>query len=121
MTDKNILAYFNSPDQAQQVAAKLKSLMIQDISIDRFSRYPGEGSNEVILNGAMDSLASVTQDGTFTNSSSGILAAADPSASGMSDGGAGGPTGKDILLTVVVDESSHHEALRIIEESGGLI
>lgn len=119
--DKNILAYFNTPEQAQQVAAKLSSLKLESISIDRFSRYPGEGSNESILNSAMDSLSSATLHGSFTSASSGILAAADPSASGMSDGGAGGPTGKDILLTVVVDESVHHEALRIIEESGGLI
>lgn len=87
--DKNILAYFNTPEQAQQVAAKLSSLKLESISIDRFSRYPGEGSNESILNSTMDSLSSATLHGSFTSASSGILAAADPSASGMSDGGAG--------------------------------
>ena len=38
-----------------------------------------------------------------------------------SHGGQGGPTGHDILLTAVVDESMHHQALRIVEEAGGLI
>lgn len=120
MPEKNILAYFNTPEQAKQVAAKLQGLQVVDMSIDRFSRYPGEGSNEPILNSAMSSLASVTLDGTF-NRDAAVLAAADVSASGMSDGGGGGPTGKDILLTVVVDESSHHDALAIIEQAGGLV
>ncbi|GIP42058.1 hypothetical protein J45TS6_05170 [Paenibacillus sp. J45TS6] len=120
MTEKNILAYFNTPEQAQSVAAKLQGLKVEHMSIDRFSRYAGEGSNDPILTSTMSSLASVTQDGTFTKDA-GVLAAADVTASGMSDGGGGGPTGKDILLTVVVDESSHHEALAIIEQSGGFI
>ncbi|WP_211745507.1 hypothetical protein [Paenibacillus sp. Marseille-Q4541] len=119
MPEKNILAYFNTPEQAQQVAAKLQGLKVEHMSIDRFSRYAGQGSNEPILTSTMSSLASVTQDGTFSQGA-GILAAADVSASGMSDGGVGGPSGKDILLTVVVDESSHHDALAIIEQSGGL-
>ncbi|MNC82928.1 hypothetical protein D3C75_1366550 [compost metagenome] len=55
------------------------------------------------------------------NVTAGIMAAADPAASGMSDGGQEGPTGRDVLLTVVVDESVHHRALSIIEQAGGMI
>ncbi|SMF35708.1 hypothetical protein [Paenibacillus barengoltzii] len=122
MAEKNILAYFKSPEQAKGVARKLSALRVEDISIDRFSRYAGEGYNPMNpVSGSISSLAAVTQDASITNPSAGILTAADPAASGLSHGGQGGPTGHDILLTAVVDESIHHQALRIIEEAGGLI
>ncbi|AZK46822.1 hypothetical protein [Paenibacillus lentus] len=121
MGEKNILAYFKSPEEAEGAARKLQALRVVDLSIDRFSKYPGEGYDPLNpITGKISSLAAVTQDGEITNPSAGILAAADPAASGMSHGGQGGPTGHDILLTVVVDESSHHQALRIIEEVGGI-
>ncbi|MNN17819.1 hypothetical protein D3C81_1310150 [compost metagenome] len=103
MGEKNILAYFKSPEEAEGVARKLNSLRAIDVSIERFS-----GSVE--NNSSLD----------FSNSI-GILAASNPTASGMSHGGQGGPTGHDILLTAVVDESIHHQALRIVEEMGGRI
>ncbi|MGF7046078.1 hypothetical protein J2T13_000540 [Paenibacillus sp. DS2015] len=36
MVEKNILAYFKSPEQADSVSRKLQSLRIIDMSIDRF-------------------------------------------------------------------------------------
>ncbi|MNJ44141.1 hypothetical protein D3C77_391800 [compost metagenome] len=121
MGDKNILAYFKSPEEAEGAARKLQALRVVDMSIDRFSKYPGEGYDPLNpLSGKITSLTAITQDGEITNTSAGILSAADPAASGMSHGGQGGPTGHDILLTVVVDESIHHQALRIIEEIGGM-
>ncbi|MNJ42931.1 hypothetical protein D3C77_379150 [compost metagenome] len=93
-----------------------------DLSIDRFSKYPGEGYDPLNpITGKISSLTAITQDGMITNQSAGILSAADPAASGMSHGGQGGPTGHDTLLTVVVDEASHHQALRIIDEQGGMM
>ncbi|MNW29477.1 hypothetical protein D3C74_63320 [compost metagenome] len=103
MGEKNILAYFKTPEEAEGVARKLNSLRAIDVSIERFS---GSTDNSSLLD--------------FSNSI-GILAASDPTASGMSHGGQGGPTGHDILLTAVVDESIHHQALRIVEETGGKI
>ncbi|MNZ84383.1 hypothetical protein D3C78_1031370 [compost metagenome] len=101
MGEKNILAYFKSPEEAEGVARKLKALRAIDVSIERFSGSMGNSNS-------LD----------FSNSI-GILAASDPTASGMSHGGQGGPTGHDILLAAVVDESIHHQALRIVEETGG--
>lgn len=123
MTEKNILAYFNSPEQAKGVAGKLNALRVIDMSIDTFSRYAGERFDNTAnpVSGQIPSLATFTQNAGIVNQSEGILVAADPAASGMSDGGQGGPTGRNVLLTVVVDESSHHQALRIIEEAGGHI
>lgn len=122
MAEKNILAYFKSPEEAEGVARKLNALRVIDLSINRFSRYPGEGYDPFNpITGKVSSLSAITQDAAITNQSAGILSAADPAASGMSHGGQGGPTGRDILLTAVVDESVHHQVLRIIEEAGGQI
>lgn len=121
MGEKNILAYFKSPEEAEGVAKKLNVLRALDVSVDRFSRYPAEGYGPMnAITGKITSLSAITQDAVITNNSAGILAAADPAASGLSHGGQGGPTGHDILLTAVVDESIHHQALRIVEEAGGL-
>ncbi|MNN65717.1 hypothetical protein D3C76_366900 [compost metagenome] len=103
MSEKNILAYFKSPEEAEGATRKLNSIRAVDVSIERFSRTP---ENYMAAD--------------FSNSV-GILTASDPAASGMSHGGQGGPTGHDILLTAVVDESIHHQALRIVEECGGIV
>ncbi|MNI92054.1 hypothetical protein D3C73_1498000 [compost metagenome] len=89
------------------------------MSIDRFSRFgsPGQayGINPVTGNLAgMDSMTAV-------HAHSGILSAASTSSSGMSHGGDGGPTGRNILLTVIVDPEIYPQALSIIEEAGGMI
>ncbi|WP_248926737.1 hypothetical protein [Paenibacillus hamazuiensis] len=122
MAEKNLLAYFHTPEQASGVAAKLKSLRAIDVSVDRFGKYPGEGIEETQnpLTGNIPSLGWLTLGGDFDRDS-GILAAADVSASGMSDGGQGGPTGLDIVLSAVVDESIYEQARRVIEEGGGQI
>lgn len=122
MGEKNILAYFHSPEEAASAANKLRALRVIDLSIDRISKYPGEGVDHIEnpINADFPGLGSLTQDAGFSDRSSAILSAADVDASGMSDGGQGGPTGRDILLTAVVDESIHHQALRVVEECGGI-
>ncbi|WP_151735920.1 hypothetical protein [Paenibacillus tengchongensis] len=123
MSEKSILAYFKSPEEAEGVSRKLQALRVIDMSIDSFSKYPGgaqySGNNP--LTGDIPSLAVMTLNSAMDSHSAGILAAADASASGMSHGGDGGPTGRNILLTVVIDAEVHDQALRIIEEAGGLI
>lgn len=122
MTEKNILAYFKTPEEAEQVKAKLTSLRAIDVSIDRFSKYPGDGADDIMnpITSEFGSLGNLTLDASFSSKSSGIMAATDVSASGFSDGGQGGPTGRDILLTAVMPEDTHHKALKVIEEAGGL-
>ncbi len=121
--EKNILAYFKSPEEAEGAAKKLEALRAAAVSIDRVDRYPGEG-NESIMNpitGNFTGLGQLSLGGDFTSNDAEILAAADVSASGMSDGGQGGPTGRDVLLTAVVDESVHHQAMDVIKQSGGML
>lgn len=121
--EKNILAFFKSPEEAQEAAAKLQALRAIDVSIDRFSKNPGNGIDyiENPITSDFSSLTSLTSDAGVSGRDAGILLAADIDASGMSDGGQGGPTGRDVLLTAVVDEGVHHQALRIIEQCGGMI
>ncbi|MBP1992871.1 hypothetical protein [Paenibacillus eucommiae] len=121
MAEKNILAFFHAPDQAEAIAAKLRSLRVIDVKVDRFSRYPGTGVDSVMnpITGEISSLGVLTQGADVSSPSAGILMAADPAASGMSDGGNGGATGKNILLTVVVEENNYEQALRVIREGGG--
>lgn len=123
MTEKNILAYFKSPEEARHAASKLKSLRVADMSIDRFSADPGGELNDPMnpLTGKITSLTTLTLNAEISGPSAGILGAADPSASGMSSGGQDGTEGRDILLTVVLDENVYQQAMRLIEESGGMI
>lgn len=119
MSEKSILAYFKTPEAAEGVSRKLQALRAEEISIDRFSRFGGSGQqagvNPVTGNlASMDSMMAVSDH-------SGILSASHTSGSGMSHGGDGGPTGRDILLTVIVDSGVHDLALSLIEEAGGLI
>ncbi len=122
MAEKNILAYFKSPEEAQSVQAKLEALRAVAIRIDRFNRYPGEGTDHVQhpITGDVGSLADMTMGANVSSRSAGILAAADPSASGMSDGGQDELAGRDILLTAVMPEEVHHQALQVIEQAGGI-
>lgn len=123
MAEKNILAYFNTPEQAQGAAAKLHALRVADLSIDRFSTGPGEemGGMTNAIGGGLSSLNAYTPNAALSSLSAGILGAAGPSESGMSASEQDGLRGRDILLTVVVDESVHHQALKIVEEAGGYV
>lgn len=123
MSEKNILAFFKSPDLAQRVANQLQELGIKDMNIDRFKKYPGYGPDRLMspVTGEIQSEAAMVLGLEATGDDSGILLNADVSASGMSDGGNDVVTGHDILLTVVVDESMHHQALDLIRRAGGVV
>jgi hypothetical protein len=123
MTEKNILAYFHTREEAEKALKSMKSLQIIDSSIDHIDKYPGDG-NEVRMNpvtGDFASLGNLTLNADFTNKSAAILSVAGVDASGMSDGGQDGPTGVDTLLTVVIAEADHEQALQIVEMLGGQI
>jgi len=105
MAEKNILAYFQSIEDAEGARAKLQALRAADISIDRIGRFPGEGVDRIMnpITGDFPGIGYLTQDANFADKSAAILAAADVTASGMSDGGQDAVTGRDVLLTVVID------------------
>ncbi|CAM4182891.1 MULTISPECIES: hypothetical protein [Paenibacillus] len=119
MSEKSILAYFKSPEEAEGVSRKLQALRVTELSIDRFTRFSGGGLQNAV-NPVTGSLARMDSM-TAVSAHSGILSAAHTSSSGMSHGGDGGPTGRNILLTVIVQPESYQQALSIIEEAGGMI
>lgn len=123
MAEKNILAYFRSPEEAEGAAQKLRALRAIDVSVERISEVPGadayHGGNPV--SGDFTSLADLTLGAEVTGSSPGILLAADPDASGLSGGDGKTAGGRDVLLAAVVDEQVHRQAMRVIEEAGGLM
>ncbi|AIQ19965.1 MULTISPECIES: hypothetical protein [Paenibacillus] len=119
MSERSILAYFKAPEEAEGVSRKLQALRVSELSIDRFSRFGGNGLQASVnpVTGNLASMDSMTSVSPHT----GILSAAHTSGSGMSHGGDGGPTGRNILLTVIVDQNSYNQALTIIEEAGGMV
>lgn len=124
MAEKNILAFFKSPEQAEEALAQMKSLRIVDSSINRVDGYPGDGSDHIMnpLTSDFPGLGYLTLGGDFTNPSAGILAATSVSASGMSSGGPDNEvSGRNILLTVVVEEEDHEQAMEIARDAGALI
>lgn len=122
MSEKNILAFFKSPEEAKKVADKIKNLGVLDIQIDRFSKYPVGSADQVTnpLTSDTPSQATLTV-GATAGRDTGILASADVGASGMSDGGQAPITGRDILIAAVVDESVFDQAIQFIKDGNGLV
>jgi len=123
MAEKNVLAYFKSREEAESAAAKLKALRVEEMRIDHIGEFPGEGSDRIEnpINGDFPGLGYLTLGGDFTDRNAAVLAAADPSASGMSGDDQQGLVGRNYLLTAVVDENIHRQVLRVVQECGGLV
>jgi len=131
MTEKGILAYFRSPAEAESIVPKLKALRVVDVSVDKIGQFRGDGVTQSInpLTGKFPGLSYLTLGADGIDIDSAILAAAEPDASGLAaprseDGfieNYGGVEGLDTLLTVVVDEQSHDQVLRVIRDAGGRV
>lgn len=121
--EKNVLAYFKTRDEAHEVLNKLKALRVEDARIDHVDKYPQE-SREIQVNpatGNISSLGALTQEADVDSRDAGVLMAADPAASGLSGGSGNSVTGRNILLTAIVDESIHHQVLHLVEQAGGMV
>ena len=120
MTEKLIIVYFKSPEQAKKALNQMKSeFEVIESEIDRFDGYLGSGYDpNNIITGEIPSLSSITLNGNFGRDS-GILAAASTSASGMSSGG-NLASGFDIILTAIVDKNNGERAMQIAKECGCL-
>ena len=119
-----MLAYFKSEEEAKAALERMSGLRIADSSIRRVDRYPGGGMHDIMnpISADFPGLGYLVYGTDFTNSSAGILAAADVSASGLSSGGPDNRvTGRDVLLTVVVDERDYEQAVRIAMDGGAMV
>lgn len=123
MAEKNILAYFKSYGAAEKTAEQLKQRVgVVDLRIDQVSLFPGEGVEKVTdpASGDISSLSELTLGADRNGKDTGILLSASNSASGMS-GELDDAMTRNYLLTAVVKESDHEEALDIVERMGGLL
>ncbi len=126
MAERTVMAYFNTPEQAEQALEKLKSLRLADYAIDRFDGYAGTGINhldkiENPITGNFPGLGYLTLGGDFDSHEASVLASASVSASGYSSGGPDNRvTGRDILLTAIVEEVDYEKALTIVQDAGAL-
>ncbi|MBB3114252.1 hypothetical protein FHS18_006372 [Paenibacillus phyllosphaerae] len=124
MKERSLLAYFNTEDQAQHALKEMKGLRIIASRIDRFDGFAGNGSDRIRnpITGDIPGLGYLTLNGDFDDRDAAILAATHVSASGLSSGGRDNQvTGRDILLTVVIEESDLEMAAHIAQENGALL
>lgn len=122
MGEKNIIAYFKSPEEANKVADMIKSLGVKEVQVDRFGKYPLGSADQLMspATGQISSQATLTL-GASGGRDTGILASADVSASGMSDGGDNPITGRDIVLAAIVDETLFDKAKQFVKDADGLV
>ncbi|MGD8190532.1 hypothetical protein ACQCN2_11155 [Brevibacillus ginsengisoli] len=120
---RNILAGFKSLDAADRASKALQQAGFETVQVDSVGQYPGEGVEKVMnpITGEIPGLGNLTLDADFQNGrDASVLAAADPSASGMSDGGQDA-IGSSVLLTAVVPENRGNEATELIRSFGGKV
>ncbi len=123
MAERNILAYFRSPEQAEGAKRKLQALRAIDVSIDRIQATEGADAEMAMEMIGVDvgGLGAAALGAAYANRSAAVMAAADPDASGLSDQGDETVAGRDILLTAVVDDQAYDRAMRIVRECGGMV
>ncbi|MBO8138533.1 MAG: hypothetical protein H0Z40_10435 [Desulfotomaculum sp.] len=125
--ERSILAYFPSILEAQSAAEALKELGINEIQVDRVSRYGIENNSEI--NRAVTGEPSQAGLTLFSSDHSDklgsrderVLAAADPSVSGIGDSDYGAAGGASFLVTAVTDEKHLDQAIKIVQEKGGQV
>lgn len=120
MGERSILSSFLTEDDAQTAAQKVKDLGIEVAKVDPL-RTLGPDIHSFPITGNLPSLASLTLDVSPSSHEDGVLLAADPSASGMSDGDdtRDDMARRNYLLTVVCDDSLVDEAVSVIKACKG--
>jgi hypothetical protein len=119
--ERAIIAGFKTWRQARQAEEALRKLNVIDLNIDRISEQPVTDRDTELNNpitGKYPGLANGVYNTTLDRDQS-VLASADPSASGLSDGRGDPEIGTDIVLSVVIDEHDYDQAMSFIQQHGG--
>lgn len=121
---RSLLAYFPSSTKAQAAANELKQMGIEDVSIDRISRYGVSTNSE--LNNPLNNAETLTGLTMFSantsrlmNSDSRVLMGADPANYSMAADNYGVAGGKAFLVTAVTTDELGDQAARVLEQHGG--
>lgn len=120
MAERTILASFRSAADAQAVADQLQAMGAGTTQVDELHAQPGlrPDRRAFPITGDIPSLASLTLNVDVRSRDAGVLLAADPSASGLSDG-QGNVTGRNFLLTAICPESIVERAVQAIKDGDG--
>lgn len=119
MAEKHIFAYFHSPDEAEAIATKLKTLRAENIQIDRIQQ-DWYGSDMGFLPGAMLGFGAFAP-GVDPASGGVPYAPAAFYTDELLQGQGGGPDGRDTVLTAAIDEQAYPQAAHLIKSSGGYL
>jgi hypothetical protein len=123
LKERNILAGFRTIDAANNAAEQLRKAGFDTVQVDTIGQYPGDGVEKRMnpITGDIPGLGNLTLGADFPNArDSSVLAAADPAASGMSDGGQD-TVGLSVLVTAVVPEERGDEATDMLRSHGGVV
>lgn len=122
--ERSILSYFSSSNQAQKAVDALRSLGINEVQLDRVSRYGVESDRE--FNNPINNAQSLTGLTLFSSGESEnldnndrVLLGADPSSSGYGCTDYGVAGGRAFLVTVVTNDKQVDKAVGIIKQNGG--
>lgn len=126
MGERNIFGYFQTMEQAQKVADKLKAHGFEIVSVDRFSPLLGGNPYDLdseitgLFRNQNNSLTTTTLGSPPLNPDERILAAAHEDSSGLS-GGTGFAHQEDVCVTVITDSSRYEEAYGLLEQYGATL
>ncbi len=120
MVERTVLASFYSEPEAKQAADEIKQLGVETTQVDQLHAYGGILPEKRLfpISGNIPSLASLTLNTIPSSRDKSVLMAADPAASGMSDG-QGNITGRNYLLTVVCPNEIVDQVVQIIRNNRG--
>ncbi|GAB6158339.1 hypothetical protein JCM39194_15390 [Desulfotomaculum varum] len=121
---RSLLAYFPSSTKAEAAVQELKEMGLNDVSLDRVSRY-GVTTNAV-LNNPINNAETATGLTMFSahtsrlmDTDARVLMAADPSNYAMAADDYGTAGGKAFLVTVVATDEMGEQAARVLKKHGG--
>lgn len=123
---RSILAYYSRREKADEALTQLRQAGFDTVQLNRISRYGGEETEQLHnpLTGSFGSLANLTAGAdTDGGDDSGVLIAADTSASGLAHGlnYDEGIQERGWLITVVTSEDRANRAVQILEDTGGTV
>lgn len=121
MGERTILSSFLSEEDAKRALAQVKQSGVETAQVDALHAFVGDEPqrDSFLISGKIPSLSSLTLHVTpDLMRDEGVLLAAHPAASGMSDG-EGEITGRNYLLTVVCDDAQVEPTVNIIKACNG--
>lgn len=126
MGKRNLLAYFQTMEQAQKAVDALQEQGLSEVDCERIAPMlggnPYDEDEEItgVIERETNSLATMTLGSPILNDDEGILAATHPDASGFA-GGTGFDHPADVLVTVVTDDKQYEQTKMLLKQYGAEI